>query len=73
MEECAQGRREGKGKEHLHLKQGGAGGGKHQDIVGTKKITPPRAVFKRHGPGFLPGYFHRETEEKYNQKKSLAV
>ena len=31
----------GKGKEHLHLKQGGRGaggqgGGKHQDIVGSK-------------------------------------
>ena len=62
----------GKGKEHLHLKQGGRG------VVSTKilwdqKITPPRAVIKRRGPGFLPGYFHRETEEKYNQKKSLAV
>ena len=49
-----------------------------QGVVSTKilweqKITPPRAVIKRRGPGFLPGYFHRETEEKYNQKKSLAV
>ena len=60
----------GKGEEHLHLKQGGGG-------VSTKmweqKITPPRAVIKRRGPVFFRGYFYRETEEKYNQKKSLAV
>lgn len=73
MEECAQGRREGKGKEHLHLKQGGGQGVVSTKILWEQKITPPRAVIKRRGPGFLPGYFHRETEEKYNLKKSLAV
>ena len=62
----------GKGKEHLQIKQGGQG------VVSTKifweqKITPPRAIIERRGPGFFPGYLHRETEEKYNQKKSLAV
>ena len=55
-----------------------AGGGGGQGVVSTKilweqKITPPRAVIKRRRPGFFPGYFHRETEEKYNLKKSLAV
>ena len=64
----------GKGKEHLHLKQGGGGqGGVSTKILWEQKITPPRAVIKRREPGFLPRYFHRETEEKYNQKKSLAV
>ena len=52
---------------------GGAGGGKHQDILGTKKSLLPGLSLKGAGPGFFPGYFHRETEEKYNQKKSLAV
>ena len=74
MEEYAQGRREGKGKEHLHLKQGGGGqGGVSTKILWEQKITPPRAVIKRRRPGFFPGYFHRETEEKYDLKKSLAV
>ena len=63
----------GKGEEHLHLKQGVGGGGVITKILWEQKITPPRAVIKTHGPGFFPGYFHRETEEKYNLKKSLAV
>ena len=54
-----------------------AGGG--QGVVSTKilweqKKSPlPGLSLKGAGPGFFPGYFHRETEEKYNQKKSLAV
>ena len=32
-----------------------------------------RAVIKWRGLGISPGYFHRQIEEKYNQKKSLAV
>ena len=63
----------GKGEEHLHLKRGGEGGGVSTKILWEQEITPPRPVIKRHGPGFFPRYLHRETEEKYNQKKSLAV
>ena len=32
-----------------------------------------RAAIKSQGPGISGGYFHRKIEEKYNQKKSLAV
>ena len=60
-------RGEGKGGEHLHLKQGG--GGVSTKISWEQKITPPRAVIKTRRPGFFPGYFHRETDEKYNPKK----
>ena len=52
--------------------QGGGGGGSTK-IFWEQKITPPRAVTEMRGPGFFRGYVHRETEEKYNQKKSLAV
>ena len=62
----------GKGEEHLHLKQGG-GGGISTKILWEQKVTPPRAVIETRGPGFFPGYFHKETEQKYNLKKSLAV
>ena len=32
-----------------------------------------RVVIKSRGPGIFPGYFYWKIEEKYNQKKSLAV
>ena len=32
-----------------------------------------RAVIKRWGLGISPGYFDGKIEEKWNQKKSLAV
>ena len=67
MEECAQGRREGRGT--LTSKARGGGGGVSTKISWEQKITPPRAVIKTRRPGFFPGYFHRETDEKYNPKK----
>ena len=51
-------------------------------IVATLRYTVSRrgsrtiltgVVIKSRGPGIFPGYFYWKIEEKWNQKKSLAV
>ena len=68
-EECAQGRREGKGTPTSIVKGWWGGGGKQQDL-GTKNHYFQGCHLEA---GFSPGYLHRKTEEKHNQKKSLHV
>ena len=41
--------------------------------LGEGRETKTRAVIKRRGPGFSPGYFQRKVEEKEKKKKPLAV
>ena len=69
-EECAQGRREGRGTP-TSIAGGGGCVGKQQDL-GTKNHYF-QGFHEEVGLGFFPGFFQRKTEEKYNQKKSVVV